>query len=206
MDLFEAMRSQRALRRLKPDPVDEALIWRILDAATGAPSGGNFQPWNFIVIRDPAIKQRLQDFYQDGMRHAHRPSGSAMSDGEAGLMKRSAMHLVNHLAEAPVLIIATVRHADIASTTPAGACIYPAVQNLMLAARALGLGTTLTTMHRHHEKEVVELLGIPEGHETMALIPLGWPMDKHGPTRRRPAEEITFWDHWGDTRTREQTG
>jgi nitroreductase len=202
VELFEAMRTQRALRRLKPEPVPDELIWKILDAATGAPSGGNLQPWNFLVIRDPALKRRLHEFYLDGMRHVTRPSGSAMANTSDARMGRSARHLAEHLAEAPVLILATVRLADVASTTPPGACIYPAVQNLMLAARSLGLGTTLTTLHRHREKDVVELLGIPPGIETMALIPLGWPQDRQGATKRRPAEEIAFWDRWGALRPR----
>jgi nitroreductase len=199
MDLFEAMRTQRALRRLRPDPVPDELIWKVLEAATGAPSGGNLQPWNFIVIRDAASKRRLHELYLDGMQHVTRPSGAALAKSSDARMGRSARYLAEHLAEAPVLILATVRLADVASTTPPGACIYPAVQNLMLAARALGLGTTLTTLHRHREKDVVELLGIPPGIETMALIPLGWPLDRHGPTRRKPAGEIAFWERWGET-------
>jgi nitroreductase len=203
MDLFEAMRTQRALRRLKPDPVPDALIWKVLEAATGAPSGGNLQPWGFVVIRDPETKRRMHEFYLDGMKHVTRPSGSAGAGTSDLRMGASARHLAEHLAEAPVLILATVRLADVASTTPPGACIYPAVQNLMLAARSLGLGTVLTTLHRHREKDVIELLGIPPGIETMALIPLGWPLDRHGPTRRKPPEQITYWDRWGSTRTRQ---
>lgn len=202
MDLFEAMRTQRALRRLKPDPIPDELIWKILEAATGAPSGGNLQPWSFVVIRDPATKRRMHEFYLDGMSHVTRPSGSAMANTSDARMGRSARYLAEHLAEAPVLILATVRLADVASTTPPGACIYPAVQNLMLAARTLGLGSVLTTLHRHREKDVIELLGIPPGIETMALIPLGWPMDRHGPTRRKPPAEIAFWDRWGRTQSK----
>jgi len=202
MELFEAMRTQRALRRLKPDPVPEALIWKVLEAATGAPNGGNLQPWGFVVIRDPAIKRRMHEFYLDGMKHVTRPSASSGASTSDPLMGASARYLAEHLAEAPVLILATVRLADIASTTPPGACIYPAVQNLMLAARSLGLGCVLTTLHRYREKDVVELLGIPPGIETMALIPLGWPVDRHGPTSRKPPEEIAFWDRWGATRSR----
>jgi nitroreductase len=129
-----------------------------------------------------------------------RPSGAALAADAA--MASAAQHLAQHLADAPVLIVATVRLADIASTTPPGACIYPALQNLMLAARSLGLGTTLTTLHRYHEKEVKELLGIPDGVETMALIPLGWPQGRFGPVRRRPPEEVAFWDRWDATRSR----
>jgi nitroreductase len=98
--------------------------------------------------------------------------------------------------------MATVQQAGIAPVSPPGASIYPAVQNLMLAARALGLGTTLTTLHREHEKDAKALLGIPEGVETMALIPLGWPAGKFGGGPRMPVETVTFWDTWGATVSR----
>jgi nitroreductase len=99
------------------------------------------------------------------------------------------------------LIIAAVR-AGAVGTSPSGSYIYPAVQNLMLAARALGLGTTLTTLHRAHEADVKKLLGIPDEMETMALIPLGWPTGKFGIGVRRPVEEVTYWEAWGEVRER----
>ncbi len=198
MELFEAIHTQKAMRRLKPDPVDEALVWKLLDAAICAPNGSNRQPWRFVVVRDPELKRGLQDLYAEGVASVTRPDG-APADAR---MQSSARYLIERLAEVPVLIVATVRLADIASVTPPGACIYPALQNLMLAARALGLGTVLTTAHRGREKQVRELLGIPEGNETMALIPLGWPEGRFGPPPRRPAEEVTYWDGWGTTRAR----
>ena len=112
-------------------------------------------------------------------------------------MYRSANHLAHHLAEAPVLIIATIRGGGNAG---GGGSIYPAVQNLMLAARALGLGTTLTSLHKLHEQEVKELLGIPEQVETMALIPVGWPKGKFGAPERMPVEKVVYWEQWGDRR------
>ncbi len=114
----------------------------------------------------------------------------------------SADHLANHLAEVPVLIIATINTAGVAPVSTSGASIYPAVQNLMLAARALGLGTTLTTLHRSHEAEVKQLLGVPEGVDTMCLIPLGYPLGKFGPTSRMPAEKVVYWEKWGRARER----
>ena len=198
MNLFHAIHTQKAMRRLKPDPVADELVWQILDAAICAPNGSNKQPWNFIVVRDPEIKRELQALYRKGVATVTRPSGESTDPR----MVRSAGYLIGHLAEAPVLIVATVRLEDVASVTPPGACIYPALQNLMLAARALGLGTTLTTAHRGSEEEVKKLLGVPEGVETMALIPVGWPRGRFGTPPRRPAEEVAFWDGWGETRAR----
>ena len=203
MEIFEAINSQRAMRRLKPDPVPDELIWKLLDAAVKAPSGGNRQPWNFIVIRDAETKTKIAEWYLESWNTAYGPFRQAAlaSPATAGTFS-SADHLANHLAEVPVLIIATVNVSSVAPVSPPGASIYPAVQNLMLAARALGLGTTLTTLHRAHEDEVKQLLGIPDGVETMCLIPVGYPRGKFGPTTRIPAERVTFWEKWGGARER----
>jgi len=203
VDIFEAINTQRAMRRLKPDPVSDELIWKLLDAAVRAPSGGNRQPWNFIVIRDPETKARIAEWYRDSWDKSYGPVKQAVTaDPALARTYASAEHLAHHLAEVPVLIIATVRHSGVAPVSPDGASIYPAVQNLMLAARALGLGTALTTLHRAHEAEVKQLLGIPEGVETMALIPLGWPVGKFGAGPRIPVEKVTYWDKWGATEER----
>jgi nitroreductase len=203
VDLFEAINTQRAMRRLKTDPVPDELIWKLLDAATRAPSGGNRQPWNFIVVRDLHIKKKIAEWYLEGWNTAYGPMRQAAAASPA-LAKTfaSADHLANHLAEVPVFIIGTVNHSAVAPVSPPGASIYPALQNLMLAARSLGLGTTLTTLHRSHEAEVTELLGVPEGVETMALIPVGWPKGKFGSGSRLPTENVVFWDKWGETRQR----
>jgi nitroreductase len=203
LDIFEAIYSTRAMRRLKPDPVPEELIWKVLDAAIRAPSGGNRQPWNFIVIRDEEIKRKIAEYYLDAWNNSYgRIKEQATADPNLARTYRSAEYLANHLAEVPVLIMATVREAGIAAVSPDGASIYPAVQNLMLAARALGLGTTLTTLHRAHEAEVKELLGIPEGVHTMCLIPLGWPKGRFGAGPRLPVEKVTYWDRWGERKER----
>ena len=203
MDIFEAMNSQRAMRRLKPDPVPDELVWKVLDAAIRAPSGGNRQPWNFIVVRDPETKARIAEWYRDSWDKSYALiRQAAMADPATARTYGSAEHLAHHLAEVPVLIIATVRQSGVAPVSPDGASIYPAVQNLMLAARALGLGTALTTLHRAHEAEVKQLLGVPEGVDNMALIPLGWPRGKFGAGPRVPVEKVTYWDRWGESRDR----
>jgi nitroreductase len=200
LELLEAINTQRAMRRLKPDPVPDELIWKVLEAAIRAPSGGNRQPWNFIVIRDEAKKKKIAEWYVEAWNKAYGPiKQMAQSNAELAKTYRSADHLANHLAEVPVLIMATIQQSGIAPVSPAGASIYPAVQNLMLAARALGLGTTLTTLHRAHEDDVRKLLGIPDGVETMALIPMGWPMGKFGGGARLPVDKVTYWDSWGTT-------
>jgi len=204
MDVFEAIYTLRAIRRFRPDPVPEELIWRVLEAATMAPSGGNRQPWRFIVVRDPQIKARLGQFYLEGWQRIYGPMREqALADPATARVYRAAEHLAHRLAEVPVLIVACLQtHPWPAPTSPPGSYIYPAVQNLMLAARALGLGTVLTTLYRVREEEVRALLGIPAGWETMALIPLGWPRGRFGPLRRLPVEQVTYWDRWGETRSR----
>ena len=203
MDFFEVANTQRAMRRLKLDPVADEDLWRILDTAIMAPSGGNRQPWNFVVVRDAEKKRKIGAWYLEAWERAYGPQKQAMLANPA--MARtfnSADYLANHLAEAPVLIIATVRKEMFAIGPTLGASVYPAVQNLMLAARALGLGTTLTTLHKFHEQDVKHLLGIPEDVETMALIPVGVPRGTFGTPSRLPAEKVVYWDGWGATHAR----
>ena len=204
MDIFEAMYTTRAMRRLKQDPVPDELVWKVLDAAIRAPSGGNRQPWNFIVIRDEATKKKIGEWYLEAWNNSYGRARDAMTaNPDSARMFGSADHLANHLAEVPVLIIATVSAAaGAAPTSPSGSYIYPAVQNLMLAARALGLGTTLTTLHRAHERDVKQLLGVPDNVETMCLIPLGWRKGKFGTGPRLPVEKVTYWEKWGNTQDR----
>ena len=190
--LFEAIYSQRAIRRLKPDPVPDDLIHKLIESATKAPSGGNSQPWAFIVIRDSATKEKLGEWYLDAW---NRTYGAIPEDQRAqvpGMARvyRAADHLAHHLSEVPVLILACARGASQYGS------LFPAVQNLLLAARGLGLGASLTTLHTGHEKDVKELLGIPETVETVALIPVGYPIGKYGPTTRRPVEEIMHLERW----------
>jgi nitroreductase len=203
MDFFEVVTTQRAMRRLKPDDVSDADLWKILHAATMAPNGGNTQPWNFIVVRDAEKKRKVGEWYLEAWKATYGPAREAMlADPERAKTYHSADYLANHIADVPVLIFATARQGRSDARAMAGASIYPAVQNLMLAARALGLGTTLTTLHKYREKDVCALLGIPEGVETMAMVPVGWPRGKFGTPARLPVEKVVYWEQWGSTRGR----
>jgi nitroreductase len=203
MDFFEVAHAQRAMRRLKTDPVSDADLWTLLETATMAPSGGNVQPWNFVVVRDAEKKRKIGAWYLEAWEQAYGPAREMMlaSPGPARTYN-SADYLARNLHEVPVLVIATIKKGVGAVGPTLGASIYPAVQNLMLAARALGLGTTLTTLHKLHEDDVKKLLGIPDDVETMALIPVGWPEGTFGKPSRLPVEKVVYWDGWGATHQR----
>jgi nitroreductase len=202
MEFFEAATTLRAMRRLYPDPVPDEDLWKILDTAIRAPSGGNMQPWNFVVIKEQSAKDKIAGWYLNAWQKTYGPAREAMrADPRMVRTYNSADHLANHLAEVPVMILVTTRKDNVRVGAIGGASIYPAVQNLMLAARALGYGTTLTTLHKLHDAEVKELLGVPEDHETMALIPLGKPKGKFGLPPRQSVEKVVHWERWGEARS-----
>ena len=196
LDVLEAIWTTRAMRRLDAGrPVPEEDLRLILEAAAKAPSGGNRQPVEWIVVRDPEVKMRLGQIYR-GVAWRTLPASygeAAKSDPDVARMLRSALHLADHLGEAPVLLIPCAPW----SLVRAEGAVYPAIQNLILAARGLGLGTTLTSMHREEEQAVKDLLGVPDDVQTFAIIPLGYPLGRWGEAKRRPIEETTHWDRWG---------
>ena len=200
MGLFEAMYTQRALRYISPDPIPDALVRKVLDAGLRAPNGGNQQRWRFVVIKDAETKRWIRDRYRDTDRPAH---ALAQNQAEVRTMARNdaaAEHLAAHLHEVPVLILCCVQHDGSPSDISRGASIYPAVQNMLLAARGLGLASVLTTRPRRgFEKDIKTRLGIPDNVDTAALLPLGYPAarNRYGPTNRRPVEEVTFDETWG---------
>jgi nitroreductase len=213
--IFEVMYQLRAMRRLKPDPVPDELIWKILEAGTKAPSGSNSQVWRFVVVRDPEGKRFLQehykrawDLYAQANIEAAAKSPPPPEELPARLrMARAAAQMAEHLNEAPVLLLVCMKpRPDLPTVpgrrSPAGlyASIFPAVQNILLAARALGLGSVLTTLHLLYEDEIKQRFGIPAEVETVALLPIGYPKGKFGPTTRRAVEEVTYWEQWGARR------
>lgn len=199
LDVIEAIWSTRSMRRLKPDPIPDEVLHTIFDVAIRAPSGSNQQSWSFIVVRDVELKQQLQRWYQ-AAAEAYFDGAPQQSPGVDGTVtmrrvRSSAHHLAEHLHEAPVLVLACIRGSR---TFTLGSSIYPAVQNLMIAARACGVGSTLTTFHLRYESELKELLGIPDDVHTAALIPLGYPAGRWGVAQRAPVESVVFLDHYGE--------
>ena len=193
IDLFDAIDTQRGIRYLRPDPVPDYLITRLLQAAIKAPSGGVRQGWGFIVIRDQETRRKIGELYRTGSRFEIRPDMTA----QERRVYAAAQHLEDHMEDVPVFILACIQ-ADPGSIN-SGSSIYPAVQNILLAARGLGLGSVLTTRQMRFEQEIKQLLGIPEDVVTAALLPIGFPAEgsRYGPTRRRPLEEVAFSDRWG---------
>ena len=203
-ELFHIMRTTRAMRRLKPDPVPDELILQILQAGQWAANGGANQRWRFLVIKDRSIKERVQVWYKKAFdevvgpryRGSEPPPGS--SPGRYRRQHDAVEYLTDHYHEAPVWIVACQDDGEETPTRSAGASIYPAVQNMLLAARALGLGSTLTSRHLRHEKEVEEILGLPPGVHSYAILPIGYPMGNFGPVRRGPLADVVFQDRWGE--------
>ena len=204
-DLFEIMGTMRAMRRLKPDPVPDDLIRRILESAICAPNGGNTQTWRFLVVKDAAIKKAVQVWYKRaldeviGPRYATaKPPPGATKEGYHR-QHTAVEYLTEHFHEAPVWIVACIEHGGGTPNRASGASIYPAVQNMLLTARALGLGATLTNRHLIYEKESEAALGLPPGVHSYAILPIGWPMGKFGPVGRGNLADFVYLDRWGET-------
>ncbi len=203
-DLFEIMQTTRAMRRLKPDPVPDALIRKILEAGICAPNGGNTQRWRFLVVKDPEIKRRVQPHYKRALDEVigprYRTSAPPPGVTKEQYMRQHAAveYLTDHFHEAPVWIVACLDEGTATPTRGSGASIYPAVQNMLLAARALGLGATLTTRHLLYEKETEAALGLPPGVHSYAILPIGYPMGRFGPVGRAPLADIVYQDRWGE--------
>ena len=192
--LFEAMYSQRAIRHIKSDPIPDDLVEKVIEAGIRAPNGGNQQGWAFVVIKDPEVKKKMAPLYS----RVPRPDHGAPATWSQKNAAVSVGYLEEHVADIPVWILACTRSPG--DDVMNGASIYPAVQNMLLAARALGLGSVLTTrVRRGYEDEMREWIGLPDDWVTAAMIPLGWPLDgyEYGPTNRKPASGVTHWDKWG---------
>lgn len=215
MNLYDAMSTLRAVRKLRPDPIPEDVLKRVFTAASWAPSGGNRQPWRMIAVRDAAAKKRLGELYAaQWAQYAgiYRNAFANAPETERAKQERTLAagdYLAAHMHEAPVLVVVCFNPANMAVTdikqkgrvsVVGGGSIYPAVQNLLLAARAEGLGCVLTTLLCQVEPEVKELLKIPADWWTAAAIPLGYPVGQgHGPINRKPVNELFYTDQWGKT-------
>lgn len=228
LGIFDVMFSCRAMRRIAPDPVDEAILVRLIEAAQQAPSGSNAQDRHWILVRDPVRKEQLAELNRktalpyiqatrDMMDKVEREGAQAEGVTDIGPMsgwvghqdvaKRRRMFdsiewQAVHMGETPVLIVACLEFEQpppdaFRAGSGAGAEVWPAVQNLLLAARALGLGAVPTTLGLADRAAAQAVLDLPETIVPLCLIPLGHPTGKFGPVSRRPVAEVMHWDHWG---------
>lgn len=215
--LFDAMYTARAIRRIKTDPVPDEIITKVLDAAIRAPSGSNAQSWVFIVVKNAEKRKQLGALYQKTSGILLKLYEGAtppphMDPAKYERWWRSVLYLFDHMGEAPVLIVPCLRQSiwTNAASLPddikarmagaarlAGSSIYPAVQNIILACRAFGLGTVLTTIHAFYEEEVRQILNLPPEIQSYALMPVGYPKGKHGPISRKPVSEVACLDSYG---------
>lgn len=205
MPLDQAMRTQRAIRRLKPDPVDDALVLKCIELALRAPTGSNAQNWEFIVVKDPAVKAGLARLNRRAWG-IYGPIGRWMTQREGNAPTLRILDAVqwqaDHFEEIPVIVVACLKQVipawpPIATSSMYGS-IYPSVQNLLLAARAAGLGAALITLPLWSKFLARRVLGLPWNVAPCAVIPMGWPRGRYGPTTRRPVGEVVSLDQYGN--------
>jgi nitroreductase len=207
MDLYQAIETNGTCRFYKPDPVPKEVLRRVLSAARFAPSGGNRQPVRFVAVTDPSLRKQLQELYLPRWKaYVGQMTQGGVRVDALPAMVRNADYFANHLAEVPVMMVVCARLADCYATDTGlgrlsvvgGASIYPAVQNLLLACRAEGLGTALTTLLVGEEPKVKPLLGLPEDIATAAFIAIGYPA-KPFPTklRRNELDSFCYSNRWG---------
>ena len=202
MPLEEAMRTQRAIRRLKPDPVDDALVLRLIELAQKAPTGSNQQNWEFVVVKDRAVKERLGRLNYGAWR-LYGTIGRRLARNDPPMQRiiDAVQWQADHFAEIPVIVVACLRGPrmwlpPVAATSYYGS-IYPSVQNLLLAARAAGLGAALITLPLWSTFLAKRTLGLPWMVTPCAVVPLGWPRGRYGPTTRRPVGDVVHVDRYG---------
>jgi nitroreductase len=220
--ILELMATMRAMRRLKPDPVPGEILEQLVQAATWAPSASNEQRYEFVVVTDRELMRRLAVLWGRSvdayLASVGRVTAAAQDDG----VRRAVLYQRDHFHETPALIIPCYRRGDLDPVTTTrllrsfpppdavrlaarsqrvvtlsdASSVYPGVQNLLLAARALGLGAVLTVWHLMLEHEWKRELGIPGNVNTFAVVPVGWPKGRFGPVQRRPPGEVIHRDRW----------
>jgi nitroreductase len=206
MSLLDAMLTQRAVRRVLPDPVDERIVLRCIELALEAPTGSNGQNWEFVVVTDPEVKAALATQYRRAWR-LYGGLGERLRGGDEQTAKilRSVRWQVDHFEEIPVLVVCCLRGGarlpfvpspPIAASSHYGS-IYPSVQNLLLAARAAGLGASLITLPLWSTTLARRALGLPLSVEPCCIVPLGWPKGRYGPKARKPVGQVVHRDRWG---------
>jgi nitroreductase len=206
MPLTDAMETQRAIRRLLPDPVDDAIVLRCVELALKAPTGSNAQNWEWVLVKDRKAKETLATRYREAwLLYGIAARVASKRDRRARRMVDAVQWQVDHFAEVPVLVVACLRGGrppliplpSVAESSFYGS-IYPAVQNLLLAARAMGLGAALVTMPLWNVISVRRALGLPVSVTPCCVIPMGWPRGRYGPTTRKPVGDVVHLDHFGN--------
>ena len=194
--LGEAMFTQRAIRRFRPDPIPDDVMRDIMEAAIRAPNGGNRQPWHFLVIKDPDVRLELGELYKEAWWAKRKDEGingpEDIAPGKSS--QRSAMRLSGEFASAPVVVMICAL-----TNSPGGTgSVIPAAQNLLLAARSFGVGGTITTLHSQVDERARRLFGVPDTAQIVYCIPLGYPRGRFGSVQRKPLEEVCSVDRWGN--------
>jgi nitroreductase len=203
--LEAVLETQRAVRKVRPDPVDDRIVLRCIELALKAPTGSNGQNWEFVVVKDRATKARLARTYRAAWS-VYGGVGRRVVAGDESMRKvlDAVAWQVEHFEDIPVLVVACLRGArlplvpvpPIAATSYYGS-IYPSVQNLLLAARAMGLGASLITLPLLSVTTARRALGLPMSVMPACVVPLGWPRGRYGPTTRRPVGDVVHLDRYG---------
>jgi nitroreductase len=212
MGIYEAMKTLKAVRKLRPDPIPDDVLRRVLEAATWAPTGGNRQPWRIVLVKDRAKKQRLGELYSRswkayvGNYYSAIPESMPPAARERTIRTlKAGDYLADHFGDTPAVAVFCFNPNHMAITDSkqkrpsvvGGGSVYTAVENLLIACRAEGLGCVLTTLLCESEPEVRELLSIPDPWYTAAAIPIGYPLGRgHGLLTRQPVENLVFLDSW----------
>jgi nitroreductase len=197
LPLLEGIRTARAIRRLRPDPVPRELIRKVCEAGTFVPSGGDRQPWLFIAVTEPERRAFVAERYLGAFKAYIAPALEAAKEPDFDAARRrnidGALYLAEHLHEAPV-------HLFVAGRTRRGEpqvqALFPAIQNVLLACRAVGLGASLTTVHRAYGDEIDRFLGLPKESPSCALLPIGWPQGHYGRPPRRSVDTCLFFERF----------
>ena len=207
MPLVDAMMTQRAVRRVLPDPVDDAIVLKCIELALRAPTGSNGQNWEFVVVKDRRVKEKLGRRYrQGGSLYGGIARRVAAGDESMQKILRAVQWQVDHFSEIPVLVVCCLRGGTRVPYLPTPfvgessyfGSIYPSAQNLLLAARAMGLGASLITMPLWSVTSARRILGLPLSVSPCCIVPLGWPRGRYGPTTRKPVEDVTHLDSYGN--------
>ena len=205
---FDLVSQVRAMRRLKPDPIPLALVRKVLETGVQAPSGMNTQPWAFVAIRDAENRAWFARHYKEAIETRFGVMKIPEDDGPFARQMRALRYQIDHLHEFPLILLVAgkrdwpfkVAAEDRVGLAPPNyGAVYPCVQNILLACRAVGLGAALTTMHQVFEDELHAHFAIPDSYGVVVSMPIGWPTGRFGPVSRKPAANVTYFDRWENT-------